>query len=273
MSVIAPGALFPATTVADGIVVAERAQTTGECQQSDSSAHLFVLQSVPVKRALQVWEGARRTGSMLPGHLSVLPAGLPMTWQWTGPVQSLHVSVAADVADIFASGQPPLEIPAPFLLDDALARHFLEFLRMEAAVGADVLRCEQLVQRLLERVGVRRRRTRRRAMGGLAPHRFNAVADWVEANLAGQISVTDLAAVAGVETSWFTRLFTQTVGCPPYQYVLNRRVLRAQYALRAGMSPAAAATLCGFVDQAHLTRHFRRVVGHTPAAWARMARA
>ena len=71
MSVIAPGALFPATTVADGIVVAERAQTTGECQQSDSSAHLFVLQSAPVKRALQVWEGAHRTGSMLPGHLSV----------------------------------------------------------------------------------------------------------------------------------------------------------------------------------------------------------
>ena len=226
-----------------------------------------------MKRALQVWEGARRTGSMLPGHLSVLPAGLPMTWQWAGPVQSLHVSVAADVADMFASGQPPLEIPASFLLDDGLARHFLEFLRMEAAVGADVLRCEQLVQRLVERVGVRRRGTRGRAMGGLAPHRLNPVADWVEANLAGQISVTDLATVAAVETSWFTRLFTQTVGCPPYQYVLNRRVLRAQYALRAGMSPADAATLCGFVDQAHLTRHFRRVVGHTPAAWARMARA
>ena len=72
VSVIAPGALFPATTVADGIVVEERAQTTGECQQSDSPAHLFVLQTAPVKRALQVWEGTRRTGSMLPGHLSVL---------------------------------------------------------------------------------------------------------------------------------------------------------------------------------------------------------
>ena len=86
--------------MADGIVVEEHAQTTGQCQQSNSPAHLFVLQTAPVKRAPQVWEGARRTRSMLPGHLSVLPAGLPMTWQWTGPVQSLqHVTVAANVAE------------------------------------------------------------------------------------------------------------------------------------------------------------------------------
>ena len=73
-------------------------------------------------------------------------------------------------------------------------------------------------------------------------HRFNPVADVVEANLAGQISVTDLAAVAGVETSWFTRLFTRTVGCPPYQYVLNRRVLRAQscWAHPSGLGPVGS---------------------------------
>ena len=143
---------------------------------------------------------------------------------------------------------------------------------MQAVAGAEMLRCEHLVQQILERVAVRCKPTRCRRVGRLPPDRLNDVADWVEENLARQISVSDLAAVAGVETSWFTRLFTETVGCSPYQYVLNRRVLRAQYLLRAGMSPAAAAASFGFVDQAHLTRHFRRIVGHPPAAWTRMAR-
>jgi AraC family transcriptional regulator len=106
----------------------------------------------------------------------------------------------------------------------------------------------------------------------LPPQRLNQVLDWIDAHLSEPISLTELAAIAGVETSWFTRLFHRSAGLPPYRYVLHRRIILAQQALRAGMTPAAVAMHCGFVDQAHLTRHFRRIVGVPPAAWAASAR-
>ena len=167
MSFLSAGAVFSPTTVAEGIVIEERAQPAGMCQQSNSPAHVFVMQSSPVKRALQAWEGKRRLGRMAPGNLSVLPAGLPMSWQWDGPVQSLHVSVLADVADALANEERPLELPAPFLFEDALVQHLLESLRMQAVAGAEMLRCEHLVQQLLGRVAVRRKRTRCRRVNRL----------------------------------------------------------------------------------------------------------
>jgi AraC family transcriptional regulator len=274
MALIHPGTAFAPVEVARGVVVEERAQETGECAQSDSGAHVFVLQSISVAKAFQRWEGKRRIGAMAAGQLSVLPAGLPMSWQWQGRVQSLHVSVDARQADVLAApslGRPTVELPSPFLVDDALTRHWLQTLRMEAVVGADLLRCEQLVQLLLGRLGPARRGLRRPA-GQLSQKRLNDVLEWVEDNLSQPITVTDLAAVAGVEASWFTRLFSRAVGRSPYKYVLERRVLHAQYAIRSGRPPAVAAAALGFVDQSHMTRHFKRLAGHTPGRFQRAAR-
>ncbi len=275
MAVMSPGAAFAPVEVARGVTVEERWQQTGECAQADSPAHVFVLQTMPVARAQQRWEGTRREGAMSAGELAVLPAGLPMRWGWNGPVQSLHVSIDARRADVLAAefaGRPNVELPPSFVIDDAATRHLLQTLRMEAISGTDPLKCEQLIQILLSRLGLRRRQSVRPPAGGLPETRLNAVMDWVEDNLEQRISVSDMAAVAGVETSWFTRLFTRAVGRSPYRYVLERRVLHAQHAIRAGGSLASVAGMFGFVDQAHLTRHFRDIVGHTPGAWAQKAR-
>ena len=72
----------------------------------------------------------------------------------------------------------------------------------------------------------------------------------------------------------FGRLFRRRTGLSPHQYVLGRRVQRAKELLRAGrLTPAEVAGAVGFYDQSHLTRHFRRAVGVTPAEWQRRQRA
>jgi AraC family transcriptional regulator len=272
MSEVARGAAaFAVRTVAAGITVEERVQPEGECAQSDSDAHVFVVQSTPVAAAQQRWEGVRREGPMRSGEVALLPAGLPMHWQWRGQVQSLHVAIDAAVADVLladAAGRA-VEMPAVQLLDDRVASHLLERLRMDAVGSTDPLRVEETAQQLLSRVRVGSRSAPRHS---LPPHRLNQVADWIDAHLGEPISLADLAAIAGVEASWFTRLFRRSAGVAPYRYVLNRRIIHAQSALRDGMVPAAVAMKCGFVDQAHLTRHFRRIVGVPPAAWAARAR-
>ncbi|MFB7464272.1 helix-turn-helix domain-containing protein [Streptomyces sp. NPDC056224] len=69
------------------------------------------------------------------------------------------------------------------------------------------------------------------------------------------------------------RSFTAAYGLPPHAYLTGRRVALARRLLLAGAPPAAAATAAGFYDQAHLTRHFGRHVGTSPARYARSGRA
>jgi AraC-like DNA-binding protein len=64
------------------------------------------------------------------------------------------------------------------------------------------------------------------------------------------------------------RAFSRAYGIAPHRYVTGRRVDLARRLLAHGMRPAEAAASAGFHDQAHLARHFRRVLGSTPAAFA-----
>ena len=65
------------------------------------------------------------------------------------------------------------------------------------------------------------------------------------------------------------RVFRAETGLTPHAYVVDVRVRRARELLRAGVSPAAAAGLVGFADQAHLTRAFKARLGVTPGAYRR----
>ncbi|MGV9270248.1 AraC family transcriptional regulator [Kitasatospora sp. NPDC003701] len=65
------------------------------------------------------------------------------------------------------------------------------------------------------------------------------------------------------------RAFSAAFGIAPHQYLTGRRVDLARRLLLDGRRPGEVATAVGFYDQAHLTRHFRRVVGTTPGRYAR----
>ena len=66
------------------------------------------------------------------------------------------------------------------------------------------------------------------------------------------------------------RAFKRDHGLPPHAYRLHMRVGLAQRLLRAGDEPAQVALACGFVDQSHLTRYFKRIVGLTPSRYQRV---
>lgn len=86
--------------------------------------------------------------------------------------------------------------------------------------------------------------------------------------LAETVTLADAARVLGVHPSHLVRVFSQAYGIPPHRYVTTRRVDRARRLLGQGRSPADAAAEVGFYDQAHMTRHFRRVLGAPPGAFA-----
>ncbi len=90
---------------------------------------------------------------------------------------------------------------------------------------------------------------------------------YIEANLTNVIGIADLAKQVGLSASRFTRVFKNTTGSPPLQFVLKCRVEKALALLRTGdFRIAEAAYEVGFCDQSHLDRHCRKFFGHTPKA-------
>ena len=95
--------------------------------------------------------------------------------------------------------------------------------------------------------------------------------DLLDARLAEGLSLEATAAGWAVHPTHLVRAFTRRHGLPPHRYLTGRRVDRARRLLLEGFPAAEVATAVGFFDQAHLTRHFRRMLATTPAAYARSA--
>ena len=105
----------------------------------------------------------------------------------------------------------------------------------------------------------------------LAPWQVARVTAFIDAHLGEKIALEDLAAQARLSTSYFSRAFRSTIGVPPHAYVIRRRIERAQEMICRTDKPLSEIALdCGLADQAHLNRHFRRVVGVSPGAWRRL---
>lgn len=90
----------------------------------------------------------------------------------------------------------------------------------------------------------------------------------LEDRLTETFTITEVAQALGTHPSHLTRAFTQAYGMPPHRYQVSLRIDRARQLLVQGYRPAQVAALTGFYDQAHLTRHFRAVLGTTPSAFA-----
>ena len=110
--------------------------------------------------------------------------------------------------------------------------------------------------------------TARLTNNSLQKWRLKRVLDYVEAHLARQISLHDLANCSGLTRMHFAAQFRAAVGIRPHEYVLRRRIERAQVLLaepRASLVDVALGV--GFQTQSHFTTVFNRFVGDTPHRW------
>jgi len=102
-----------------------------------------------------------------------------------------------------------------------------------------------------------------------SPAAIAAVRDLLADRLADPPSLDDLAGELGMNPFALVRSFRAETGLPPHAYVNHLRVRLARQLLDSGVAPADVAATAGFADQAHLTRHFKRVVGVPPRAYQR----
>jgi AraC family transcriptional regulator len=110
--------------------------------------------------------------------------------------------------------------------------------------------------------------------GGLAVWQARRALELIEASLADNLALADLARECGLSVAQFARAFKRSTGLPPHRYLTERRIERARLLLlRSDLPLADVAVRCGFADQSHFTKLFRRSIGVSPGSFRRVSRA
>jgi AraC-like DNA-binding protein len=196
-------------------------------------------------------------------------AGTPAGWAYRVlyPDPGLVGGVAADLG--WQRGTP--SFPQTVVYDAGSAR-LLRAAHVAAEHG-DALASASLLRAALAGLLRAHARPGGRAGAERGPYRSPAAVRTVRDLLAGRLadppSLDDLARESGMSPFALVRAFRTETGLPPHAYVNHLRVRLARRLLDGGVAPADVAATAGFADQAHLTRHFKRVVGVPPGAYQR----
>lgn len=108
------------------------------------------------------------------------------------------------------------------------------------------------------------------ARGGLAPWQKQKIERYVKENLERPLRVEELARQLSLSPSHFTRAFKETFGESPHTHIVRSRLKLAQkMMLSSGEALSQIAYACGFADQSHFSKAFRRGIAESPNAWRR----
>jgi AraC-like DNA-binding protein len=216
-------------------------------------------------------------GSGLPGMLHVTEPGAAVRGVFRGPFDALHLhvptTVVADcVQDMPGPHSTTLRSKLEPSIDPVTERLGSALLRAEdlgrpfRQLYADCITIA-IVARLLATTDTACLEERPKA-GGLPKWRLRRATDYIEAHLAGPVGLANLASAAGLTRMHFAAQFKASTGLRPHEYLLRRRIERAQEMLRGpNMSVVDIALAVGFQTQAHFTSIFKRFVGQPPHAW------
>jgi AraC family transcriptional regulator len=246
--------------------------------------HWLILYTRPPKELDLRYEGVKRQKPPPAGSISVVPAGSPTRCRWSGSKDSLHVYlepglVARVAAEAFGLDPTRMTVPPLDGLDLPHLRAAMVAVDAELTAGSSGCRlaaeslANVLAVHLIRHISAARGPVRGRD-GTLPRGRLRAVVEYIEEHLAASLTLEQMAATARLSAYHFARQFKAATGLPPHQYVLTRRVERAEQLLQAeeGLSLADIAVCAGFSDQSQFCHHFKRLVGVTPGQFRMSAR-
>jgi AraC-like DNA-binding protein len=214
-------------------------------------------------------ERGRRRDLVAPHQLVVLDpssahSGTPITREpWSGRL------VVIELADVTA-GSEGVEVtfPDPKVGGAAMAKRFIQ-LHETMRSAASRLERESGVAAFLHDMAQFSPVRNVEPMTRLDVRAVRAAAQHLQDNLAVNVSLDDLARVAGTSKFHLVRQFRAITGVPPHTFQIGQRVRQARRLLETGTAAAEVAVMTGFVDQSHLHRHFTRRLGITPGRYAR----
>lgn len=210
----------------------------------------------------------------VPRHLTLVPPGMEV-WGYGDQLRfARDATLQFDAGALEARlgmrlDADGLHVPRLRVADD----HAWTLVRLLADVVEDPdpstqLYGDGLVAAISARLFGRQRDDGPRASAGLAPWQLRRVIERMDDRLPDRVELAELAALAGLSQSHFSKAFKASTGLAPYRWQLDARIRRAQALLLdsdASLEQVAEAT--GFADAVHFGKAFRKLVGASPGAW------
>ena len=210
-------------------------------------------------------------------EIVVTPAGVRSGWKWHEKSKVIVITLEPEKLEQFAQSELGI------LLSDAQLKDIPQFIdeditqasvmlmdALKSEIGSDVM-FESFARifliKLIQKYGLERTDDITFNKSFTSKH-YKNVLDYVASHFGSEITLESMATEAGLSTSHFSRLFKQTMGTSPHQFVMHYRVERAKEMLEQHNKPLIDIALsCGFSDQAHFSRVFKKIEGKTPKEW------
>jgi AraC family transcriptional regulator len=252
-------------------------RTREACAETGDDRHIVKIVLRNMNMRLSVAGRTVQDGIATPGTFHVTVPGAAVRCLFRGPYDVLHLHVPNDligecVRDM--QGHPvaslhPAATPANDVVVERLARALLEADRMSGSYGQLYTDCISIaiVTRILASAHAAAVSGRPK-VAALARWRLRRAIEYVETRLAEPVGLGDLASAAGLTRMHFAAQFRAATGLRPHEYLLRRRIERAQEMLvGTGMSLVDIALSVGFQTQSHFTTVFKRFTGLPPQSW------
>ncbi|MDO6462204.1 AraC family transcriptional regulator [Granulosicoccaceae sp. 1_MG-2023] len=229
------------------------------------------------------FEGRWRKETLSPGACSLLTRAQQAYWNWREPIDVTHLYLSGRLVSAVATEMTDCEVDHVDLHDvlrveDPLINMMMGNIIREARsqgmggpLYVDSLSQALAVHLLRHYAQIRVKRTS--CKDSLSVAQQALVREYIEAHLSEPMDLNSLGAQLGMGACRFSRAFRASFGRPPYAYVIERRLAKARRLLAHSKLPIKAISCsCGFSDQPHLTRLFRRAYGVPPATYRKSAR-
>lgn len=235
----------------------------------------FAIQAFRAERGFRLLQDrglGRRDITILPGFIYTIPWRCDRYVAWAAPFAFDTVVIPRPWLrgwlDEHAIAPDRLEAIAHLARDDSLTAQLLSRLAgmIEEEAEFDDLFADHAVGLMLAHL--LRLDPPARDTGGLAPWRLRRALRYIEDHVAGDLTLADLAREARMSRFHFCREFKRSIGASPHQFIIARRLARAERMIRESRAPLAEiARACGFGASGRLAAVFRRRHGMTPSAW------
>lgn len=263
----------------ENILVEQFQHPAGEGRTYYSNEHSICLSLAPRPVSLLQTQGDKtRTGLYAKGDFCITPAQMPFFARWDSDDRFLQIRIASrfiqsvaretldrnpdqlELLPEFRTRDPQIEAIGMLLLSELKQENLGSRLYIESLANV-------LAVHLLRQYAAPKSRLSIYE-GGLPDRQLLQVLEYINEYLNQDIKLADLAALLDMSQFHFSRLFKQSIGTAPYQYLLQQRVERAKQLLKqTDRSIMEIAFLCGFNSHSHLSKQFRQLIGMTPKAY------
>ncbi|MGY5452351.1 helix-turn-helix transcriptional regulator [Agarivorans sp. MS3-6] len=222
-------------------------------------------------------QGKQQIAGGAPGKLCLMPAGHESHWQVDGALGFVHLYFSDDdlsrsIEHNWDKNAADLNLRDLTFIDDQAVNSLIQqwLIKLNWQDDGDRLALDQISQLLLGHIAKQYldKNLPSLAIGGLAPFQLQRCKDYIEAHLADNISLHQLAQLVDLSDYHFARMFKQSSGYSPHQYLSIRRIDYAKQLLgKPALSLTEIAYHVGFSSQAHFSARFKQLTGFSPKAY------